>query len=243
MDPSDQDFFQAMEATWPAAQRHRKGQWTVREGRGGGKRVSAATSLGVECAASSVETAEHAMRALGQTPLFMITPGQNALDETLAQRGYELVDPVAVYAVQCDALTADIPLTAVVPSWPALAVQKEIWFAGGIAQPRLKIMERVTVPKTTLLGRTGDNPAGTAFAALHSNVAMIHAVEVAFAWRRKGVGRYLLQASANWSKANGADWIALAVTKVNTEANALYRKLGMRVVAEYHYRRDRSDPV
>ncbi|MBC7143563.1 MAG: GNAT family N-acetyltransferase, partial [Rhodobacteraceae bacterium] len=38
------DIFDVAEATWPAAARHKAGAFTVREGRGGGQRVSAATA-------------------------------------------------------------------------------------------------------------------------------------------------------------------------------------------------------
>ena len=34
----------AMDATWPAAAMHRAGPWMLRNGAGGGKRVSAATA-------------------------------------------------------------------------------------------------------------------------------------------------------------------------------------------------------
>ena len=39
-------LFATMEATWPAASRRETGIWTLRDGQGGGKRVSAATTTG-----------------------------------------------------------------------------------------------------------------------------------------------------------------------------------------------------
>jgi N-acetylglutamate synthase len=40
-----------LEATWPPAARHRAGPWVLRDGAGGGKRVSAATAEGPVTAA------------------------------------------------------------------------------------------------------------------------------------------------------------------------------------------------
>ena len=44
--PRTADLFDAVELTWPAARLHRAGPWLIREGQGGGKRVSAASLLG-----------------------------------------------------------------------------------------------------------------------------------------------------------------------------------------------------
>ena len=38
-------LFDAIEATWPAAALHSHGPWLVREGRGGGKRVSSVSAV------------------------------------------------------------------------------------------------------------------------------------------------------------------------------------------------------
>ena len=40
------DLFAAVDATWPAAEDTQVGGWTIRDGRGGGQRVSAASGIG-----------------------------------------------------------------------------------------------------------------------------------------------------------------------------------------------------
>jgi hypothetical protein len=57
-------------------------------------------------------------------------------------------------------------------------------------------MERAAGPKTALLGRVRDRAAGTAFVALHDDVAMVHALEVVPGFRRAGVARNLMQGAA-----------------------------------------------
>ena len=42
--PESTKLYEVLDATWPAASMARVGPWTIREGAGGGKRVSAATA-------------------------------------------------------------------------------------------------------------------------------------------------------------------------------------------------------
>lgn len=233
--PDAQRLFQALDATWPAATQIESGGWVLRQGLGGGQRVSAATASDV-IAEDDIAVAEEGMRALNQRPLFMITDG-NALDTWLAALSYDIVDPVSIYCAKSASIAGPVPLTSAIPSWPPLAVQAEIWDLGGVTAPRRAVMARATGPKTSLLGRAGDVPCGAVFAAADGDVAMVHALEVLPDHRRCGVGRTLMTATANWSMQVGAEWLALAVTKANDAANAMYQSLGMSAAAAYHYRR------
>jgi ribosomal protein S18 acetylase RimI-like enzyme len=224
-----------LQATWPAAALHRAGPWLIREGQGGGKRVSAATAEGPVTAAD-IGQMEAAQAALGQTPLVMIRAGEAALDALLAAKGYRVVDPVVVYVAPVAALTGELPPLAAFTIWPPLAIQREIWAEGHIGPGRLAVMDRVAGPKTSLFARVSDKPAGAGFVAIHGDTAMAHAVEVAPALRRQGAGLHMLRAAANWAQAEGATTISLVVTEANAGARALYASLGMVVVEHYHYR-------
>ena len=70
----------------------------------------------------------------------------------------------------------------------------------------------------------------------HKHGNEIHAIAVRPALRRKGAGRQILAAAAQWAAEQGADRLALAVTQANSGAIALYTSLGMQPVGEYHYR-------
>lgn len=227
--------WRALAATWPPAALHRVGPWTLREGRGAGSRVSAATAER-PVTVTEVVQAEAAMRAMGQTPLFRVAPGEDALDEMLAQTGYVLFDPVAVYAARLPLPDAPGGAGGAYAIWPPLQVQSDIWRAGGIGAERQAVMARAPGPKAALLVRSGDRPAGAAFVALDGQVAVLHAVEVLAPLRRSGAGRALLLAGARWAGRQGADWLALAVTRANAPARALYAGLGLCEVGGYHYR-------
>jgi ribosomal protein S18 acetylase RimI-like enzyme len=226
----------AVAATWPAAREVRVGPVTLREGLGGGSRVSAATVEG-PWTGDDLDAAETGMAALGQGALFMLREGDTALDAALAARGYAVMDPVVGYVVAVEALALRRPPPVTTfEVWPPLAAQAEIWAEGGIGPARLAVMERAPGPKVAILGRLDDSPAGAGFVALHQGLAMVHAIEVRERFRRRGLGAHMLRAAAFWAREQGAGWVGLVVTEANAGARALYAGLGMVEVARYHYR-------
>jgi GNAT superfamily N-acetyltransferase len=225
-----------MDATWPAAAARRAGPWLLRDGAGGGKRVSAATAL-APVDAAAIDAAEAAMQAAGQVPLFQIRDARDAgLDALLAARGYRVVDPVALYLAAAADLAGPLPHLSVIPSWPPLAIAREFWAEAGLGPARLAVMDRAPQPKTVLLARHNDRPAGVTFVAIAGRVAMLHALEVPARLRRQGIADKILRAAANWALDNGAIWLALAVTEANAPARALYSSRNMQIVGHYHYR-------
>lgn len=220
-----------MEATWPPARVWAQGPFLLRDGAGGGKRVSAASCegpwTGADLDAVEAEMAE---------PLFLIRDGDQLLDDELDRRGCRVIDPVVAYAAPVAALIAELPSLAAFAHWPPLAVTRAIWEEGGIGPARVQVMDRAQGGKTALLARQEDRPAGAAFVALHGTEAMLHGLEVREAQRRRGVGEVLLHAAANWAANQGATRLSLVVTVQNAAARALYARLGMQVVGQYHYR-------
>ncbi len=241
MTPDLQSLYRLIDATWPPATLTRLGPWSIREGQGGGQRVSAATAE-EQVTESDVPAAEDAMRELGQTPLFMIRVGQTELDGMLADRGYAVVDPVNLYLGSVTPLTdAPSPRALVFSIWPPLAIQIDIWAEGGIGEGRIAVMNRVTGPKTSILGRHDHTPAASAFVAIHDRVAMMHALEVPERCRRMGVGAMATRHAASWAAEQGATHFSALCTQANEGANALYSSLGLSVVGQYHYRKAKED--
>lgn len=228
---TEADLFAAVDATWPAFTVKDIGGWTIREGRGGGQRVSAASGFG------DIEQAEAAMVALGQDKLFMIQGSQSDLDEELADRGYVIKDPVDLlvgdaaamaegFKPKLDAIFAQLPM-------PILA---EIWAAGGIGPSRLDVMRRCKCSKTFIMGRINARASGAAFVSAAGPVCMAHAVEVVARARRQGVAERMMRAAAWWGLRHGAQSFCVLTTQANTGAQKLYRKMGMEPKAQYHYR-------
>lgn len=230
------DWATVVDGTWPAARFERLGPFLLRQGQGAGSRVSAASAIG-PVTPCDIDTAEAAMLAMGQKRIFCLRPGDEALDEMLAQRGYGILDPVNIYACPVEQLTDQpVPRVMVFTLWEPLAIMREIWAQGGIGPARLAVMERAKGPKTGLLLRHHDQPAGAGFVAIHDGVAMLHALEILPAHRRQGLGKWAMRAAAFWALDNGAHTLSVICTKANTGANALYGSLGMDIEGEYHYR-------
>ncbi|WP_246162419.1 GNAT family N-acetyltransferase [Roseovarius faecimaris] len=234
--PGVQQLYDVCEATWPPARRFEEGVFTFRDGAGGGKRVSAATAR-QPVTADKLPRAEEVMRGMDQPPLFMIRDGEEALDALLAEAGYDVIDPVNLYACPMETLTAHpLPQVTTFTIWEPLAIMRDIWAAGGIGPARVEVMRRAQGPKTGLFGRLNARPAGTGYVGLHRGVAMVHALEILPDHRGQGLGGHMMRQAAHWAADQGGTHMSVICTQANTGANALYTSLGMRLVGTYHYR-------
>lgn len=230
------EYFAALEATWPAARIWRSGPFTLREGQGGGQRVSAATADG-PVTDNDIAEAEKAMRDIGQVPLFMIRDEAPALDKQLEDRRYTISDPTRIYTIPVERLT-DVPIPRVTAFtiWEPLAIMNEIWETDGIGPARRAVMDRARL-KTAILSRWNDKPGGAAFAAMHDDICMVHAVVVLPHQRRGGLGVWMMRRAAFWAAAQGAERLSVLCTQQNTGATAFYKSMGFEAVGGYHYRR------
>lgn len=235
MTPDAHQLYEVCDQTWPAARRWDHGVWTLRDGQGGGKRVSAATA-NKTVADADIDVAETVMGDMDQPSLFMIREGDDALDTMLDQRGYRIIDPVILYTLPIEKLT-DVPIPRVTAFnlWEPLAIMREIWAQGGVGPARLAVMARAKT-KTAIMSRWNEKPGGVAFAAVHGDVCMVHAVEVLPHQRRQGVAQWMMRRAAFWGRDQGAKYVSVLCVEDNLPANALYRALGFSKAGRYHYR-------
>lgn len=231
--PGAEEALAALEATWPAAEMRHEGPVRLRRGAGGGKRVSVA-SVVAPFVEPDIARAEAAMADTGQATLFMVRPHEAVLDDLLAARGYRRLDPVTLYARSARPG----------PSVPEAAGRtdglRSLWDKGGIGPGRRAVMDRAPGPKAILVLPCPDAPDAAVFAACGGRGAMLHALHVAPAARRRGLGRALTEGVVNWAAAKGAPWVGLAVTDASAPARALYASLGFEPVGRYWYRASRG---
>ena len=227
---------EALQVTWPAKTVNTVGNWHIRDGAGAGRRASAATPLG-PVAEADIDQAEKAMRKIPMPPLFAVRGDQPALEALLSARGYRDHDHSIYYAAPVERLAkSPPPPVTTFEIWPPLAIMEDIWRANDLAQPRIDLMQRATCAKTALFGRTQNRAAGAAFVGAHNGYALLHALVVDNDFRRSGLGQHLTVQAALWAQNQGCHTLALAVSRDNNAALALYASLGMEPVGEYHYR-------
>ncbi|MTH66267.1 GNAT family N-acetyltransferase [Paracoccus shanxieyensis] len=231
----------AFETTWPAAERRDHGALRTGRGLGAGGRVSSTRAMSSGWSDADIDAAEATHRGWDQPPMFRVTDDDTALQQALAARGYLSQTPTAIMACPLSGLLGDMPGMVAFDIWPPLAIQREIWSAGNINPARQAVMDHVQGPKTALLGRLDDRAAAAGFVAIQGPVAMIHALEVLSAFRRRGLAGWMMRAAAQWAQQAGASTLALAVSRSNTPAMALYRSLGFAEVGGYGYWALRSD--
>ena len=233
--PDIDRLFASVDATWPPHRVRQRDGWTFREGRGGGKRVSATTLAGTAQDAD-IAFAARVMADLGQTDLFMIRPQDAALDQRLAGAGYEVIDPVTVLIAPLSEMTSERPARTPLFATGPTKDMAQVWHAGGIGQARLDIMRRCVLPKTCVALSEKGQMAAVAFAACHDGVVMCHAVEVLERFRRRGLGRDIMLAILGWARNQKAHSLSVLTTRENTAALSLYGGMGMTGAGGYHYR-------
>jgi GNAT superfamily N-acetyltransferase len=224
--PDIQSLYDVTDATWPSASVTAKNGWIIKNGAGGGKRVSAALMGDPD---AKINDAETAMLALGQDCLFQIRTDEGALDTALDQRGYELIDRVVLLVAPLSQLNQTNDVQS---SDKANAALTQIWADGGIGPARLNVMDRATCTKSII----HIDDRAVAYVGIHHGICMAHAVEVSKNHRRQGLGKQIMHAVAGWADQQGAAFLAVITVMDNTAARTLYQNLGMTEIGHYHYR-------
>lgn len=232
----DPDLARVFETSWPAAETRDSGAFRSGRGLGAGGRVSSTLALRPDWDAADIAAVEAVHRDWSQRPMFRVPEQDARLQEALATRGYAPETPTAIMQADCAVLLAEpVPDMTAFTIWPPLAIQSDLWAAGNINPARQAVMPRVLPPHSSVLGRLDDRAAGAAFVVADGPVAMIHAIEVAPQFRRRGLAGWMIRAAAGWAAQQGATRLGLAVSRANAGARAAYDALGFHEVGSYAY--------
>ena len=229
-------FWAASEICWPPLNKKNIGPWVIREGEGGGNRVSSTTANDF-FTKEDIFIAENHMQLLNQKNIFQIREKDLELDNILERLGYSLVDKTVVYGLKIAKMSSPcVPPMTAFNIWPPLRIMKDIWEVGGTTDSRISVMERCKVRKTAILGRIENKAAGCAFISEYKGIAILQALFVLPSYRRKGLARFLISESVKWVSYADSAYLALMTDKYNKEARGLYDSLGMKIIDKYHYR-------
>jgi GNAT superfamily N-acetyltransferase len=180
----------------------------------------------------------------GREPIFRVTP--------LAGPGVIAALDAADWSAVDESRVLTMPLTADRPELAAAKVYEGAdrnWIeafadlAGIDRRPRetLAILIGLIAHRQAgLVIRDGaGEPLAAALAVAAGEVGVYHNVVVRKAARGRGLGRAILHAALNWTRAAGATHAAIQVQGDNTPAVGLYTSLGFEEAYRYHYRQPR----
>ena len=231
--------------TWPAIESWDYDGWVLRFARGYTKRANSITPLapGSRPVEEKIAACEATYEARRIPAVFCLpsTADIDALDQTLAARGYRKLDKTSIRVMPLGAAPPapesepeiQPALTAgwldIVAGWNGFSPAERAGFlaiAGGIRAPTA----------FALLRRAGA-PVAAGIAVLQDDLVCFHAIITAPEARRQGFGRTLMLGLLRWAQSAGADTAYLQVVKSNAPALRLYNELGFgREIMRYHYR-------
>ncbi|MBA4492528.1 N-acetyltransferase [Paracoccus sp. S1E-3] len=225
----------AFAASWPPARHAMAGAIRIGHTPGGGDRVNSASLNGPDWTEADIDRAIEIQSDWGQTPLFRLSD-EDPLGPWLLARSWQARKPTRLMTAPVSRLTeTPVPRVTAFAIWPPLAIQRDLWREQGIDAARQAVMDRVALPKAAILGRVDDRAAGVAFVAADGPAAVLHALEVVPAQRRKGLAGWMVREAAFWARDHGARTMLLAVTASNAPALALYHGLGFTGIGGYSY--------
>ncbi len=226
------------------------GDWLLRAAEGWTGRANSVLPLGrpdrpVGAAVTAVERwyAERGLPPRFQLPL----PLCEVLDGTLAGLGWRAYNPTLVRVA---AVPEVLARTGKRESLPAVSLEPaptDAWLAAyhyrgsdGIPPVARRVMTAADDPVFASVVLDGA-VIGVARAVVDHDThgvgwCGITAVETAVDWRRRGVGRHLVDGVLQWAAGRGASLIYLQVMQDNVAAHAMYDHLGFVTSHGYHYR-------
>jgi GNAT superfamily N-acetyltransferase len=240
------DDIRALEArafrAWPALESRTAQGWVQRFSGGYTKRANSINALEPKgpLTPQLKESLEAPYRALGQPPVWRLTPLAPAgADALLAEAGYRRIDESLVQRASLDGRFIADPEVRFDP------LPSDDWLAGFAALSPVAPQHRETMARMLRsivapvgFARVEDNGRPVAFAlgvADGDHVGLFD-VLVAPQARRRGLARRLTQSVGAWGREHGARFAYLQVVATNAAALPLYADLGFATVYSYAYR-------
>jgi len=223
---------------WQAADRARLGEWQLRAAGGFTGRANSALPLGSPGMSLdlAVESVASWYRERGLPPMITIpapvTGPAGELDDFLADLGWTL-RPGAAYVMTASADSLPAPHTAVRLDTSPDAAWLSLFRGGKVPPAGLSLLQSASWQAFGSFRSDADDVRAVGRVSVAEGWGAITALEVAPAWRRRGLGGALTSALC---AAAETDRILLQVAIDNAPAIALYEGVGFRISHRYHCR-------
>ncbi len=229
---------------WPSLQTLHYDGWVLRFSNGFSKRANSVNPLydSTIDLDEKISHCERVYREKGLKTIFKLTDIScpEHLDEALANRGYEVHDPVSVQVLELGDATDGSHGECEI-----LDRATDAWLNAYCAMDKRAAENRATlekmldaiIPRRAFFSlRDEGRIIACAMAVLDGGFAGLFNIVVDEAKREKGYGKKLMSSVLAWAAENGARAAYLQVLKDNNSANSIYRKLGFHEVSRYWYR-------
>ncbi len=165
------------------------------------------------------------------------------LDTTLERLGYSIEAPVDVQtawladvmAARPERFDGDAEISQG-PTEDWIALWTQLFHRGDPATTRRAILNRIAPATAYVLVRMERQPAAVGMGVAEREWLGVFAMGTAPELRRRGAGRAVLSAIAEWGQKHGARRGYLQVEAKNEAAHALYESAGFETTYGYHYR-------
>nr|CAA6808383.1 MAG: GCN5-related N-acetyltransferase [uncultured Thiotrichaceae bacterium] len=233
---------QAAFSAWPALESEALGAWLLRFADGYTKRANSANATAIisQLSDQQCEIIESYFRLRQQPPVFRIASFavDNAIDEKLIQRGYQLNDLSLV-------MTAANSEGIVKPDQSVEFLEVEEWLElfqlvsgkiGNGQATHLGMLQSISSPSAFAVIKEAGQPVCCGLAVASNGCVGLFDIATAKSFRQRGLASKLCQTLIHWGERQGAETVYLQVVANNKAAINLYERLGFRRAYEYWYR-------
>jgi len=231
---------------WPSFETADYDGWVLRFANGYTKRANSVNPHFGSSLPLAVKIAhcESAYRERELPTIFRLTPFSQPedLDDTLAELGYETLDPTLVMTCSLDgAVGGEIGLERI--------VQGDEWFSlfdrlrtheTYDRRTHRRIVESAEGEHCYVVIADGDEPCACGLGVLVDDAVGLFDLLTAENHRGKGHGTSTVKAILQWARLKGAEIGFLQVHSQNTAARKLYEQLGFKIAYPYWYRVQRN---
>lgn len=234
---------------WPALHQVMLDGWVLRFTRGFTKRANSVTPLypAAQPPAEKVRYCENLYAREGLRTIFRLTSvsDESALDELLAGRGYDSVDPTQVLSRSLAAGEFDVagtfsvvPLASFLATYAKVQERPDVDDRTAHSASELHRVVLKAIRSETVFGSIMEDgePVACGMAVVEREVVGLFDIVVHPRNRRRGHGRALVEGLLKCAREKGARTAYLQVLNDNVAARSLYMALGFEPLYEYLYR-------
>ncbi|WP_214412485.1 GNAT family N-acetyltransferase [Sphaerisporangium fuscum] len=235
------DFDGLVHRAWPAPYQEEHDGWILRHADGVTKRANSVLPSGSPADLDkAIGAAESFYAGRGLPCVFSIGPGApEGLDESLAARGYRLVDETSFMVASIEEEIAPSGHEVTIAGQPSEEWLATWWAVDGrFGTDGLAAAERILrgVPARYAAVERDGEPVAVGRSVLQGTTLGIYCMATLPTARRHGLARGVLRALLADGRARGARDAYLVVVASNSSAQALYEGEGFRPAGGYHYR-------